>query len=190
MDERDEGFGLNDIWVSYRADVNDDLGWEIPENLGPNINTPLHDGDPYIVYAPTGNILFFTRLDDPAGAGDWDIFQSFQQPDGSWGPASPVDSLNTPYRETKPWLCPDGLEIFFTSTRPGGFGQKDIWTSTRPSLDDDWSTPINLGSGINTVGDENQSPSISWDCTTMYFQSNRPGTLGLHDIYMSSRRPL
>jgi len=43
---------------------------------------------------------------------------------------------------------------------------------------------------IVAMDDENQSPSISWDCTTMYFQSNRPGTLGLHDIYVSTRKHL
>src|SRR2546430_4868095 len=43
----------------------------------------------------------------------------------------------------------DGREIFFDSRRPGGMGF-DIWTSTRPSVHDDWSAPVNLGAPVNS----------------------------------------
>jgi hypothetical protein len=49
-----------------------------------------------------------------------------------WGPGVHLDApLNTAYVEFQPALSNDGRTLVFSSTRPGGLGNFDIWTATR-----------------------------------------------------------
>jgi hypothetical protein len=85
----------------------------------------------------------------------------------------------------------DGLELYFCSERPGGFGAGDIWVSTRQSVNDPWGTPANLGSTVNSPYSDSY-PSLSSDGLTLYFSdaysgSPRPGGLGGGDIWMTTR---
>jgi hypothetical protein len=54
----------------------------------------------------------------------------------------------------------------------------------------EWSTPVNLGAGINTSFGE-AAPAISQDGLTLYFVSNRPGVppdaFGDNDLYVARR---
>ena len=94
-------------------------------------------------------------------------------------------TVNSPQRDDFPVLSRDGLELYFMSDRPGGFGRWDIWRSKRASMKDSWEPPVNLGSGINSVGD-NVPGSISSDGLTLYlFATN--GTLGYADLYTAAR---
>jgi hypothetical protein len=56
----------------------------------------------------------------------------------------------------------DGLELYFSSGRPGGYGLKDIWVARRDTLDSPWQEPVNLGPNVNSPGGELE-PSISGD---------------------------
>ena len=47
-----------------------------------------------------------------------------------------------------------------------------------------WTEPINLGTTINTDGDENY-PYLSEDGHTFYFCSTKDGSMGGYDIYKS-----
>jgi len=54
---------------------------------------------------------------------------------------------------------------------------------------DAWSEPVNLGPIVNsTLGEI--TPDISSDRKTLFFTSTRPGTLGLADLYVSTRTKL
>lgn len=75
----------------------------------------------------------------------------------------------------------DGLEIVFTSNRPGP-GGFDIYSSTRSSVLDPWSPPVNLGPAVNTPAPETR-PSLSWDGERLYF--GRAGEI--HVSHRSSR---
>ena len=57
------------------------------------------------------------------------------------------------------------------------FDSQDIWTATRESTEDYWSTPTNLGPVINSAAMEARA-TLSRDGFTMYFGSNRGGTEG------------
>ena len=75
-----------------------------------------------------------------------------------------------------------------TSTRPNGrIGTNDIWVATRDSTLDPWSTPVNLGSTVNYPGYVTGAPALSWDGTTLYCYSTRPGGFGTRDLYVSTR---
>jgi len=63
----------------------------------------------------------------------------------------------------------DGLSLYFNSDdRPGGFGSRDIWVTTRKTKNDPWDTPVNLGPTVNSPDGEN-NPDISSDGSTLYF---------------------
>lgn len=69
--------------------------------------------------------------------------------------------------------------LYFSSTRPGGFGASDLW---KVKFDGDkWEKPVNLGAVINTEGEE-MFPSFGPD-GTFYFASDGLGGLGGLDIY-------
>jgi hypothetical protein len=184
---RPGGFGGGDIWASYRADPHDDFGWEPAVNLGPGVNGPYDDADPSIFVDPQTGVttLYFASFGRPEGQGDWDIYASTLKADGTFGPAVPVTELNTPDRETHPSVSRDGLTLYFTSTRPGSVGGLDIWESTRATTHDRWSSPVNLGSPIDTAFDD-RSPYLSDDGNALFFSSNRPGGFATFDIYMST----
>lgn len=84
-----------------------------------------------------------------------DIYVSFLQKDDSWSePKSLGKKINlSAYDEMAPYLAADGETLYFSSNRPGGLGDNDIWMTKR--LDktwEKWSDPVNLGSPINTAG--------------------------------------
>ena len=48
-------------------------------------------------------------------------------------PGMPVNSL---LDDVAPWLSKDGTTLYFSSNRPGGYGARDIWYTTRSKLSD------------------------------------------------------
>ncbi|NIM98071.1 MAG: hypothetical protein GTO24_08345, partial [candidate division Zixibacteria bacterium] len=48
-----------------------------------------------------------------------------------------------------PSISADGLELYFSSDRPGGYGLDDIYVMTRATTEDDWGEPVNLGPIVN-----------------------------------------
>jgi hypothetical protein len=96
---------------------------------------------------------------------------------------STVNSASTDFG---PALSKDGLSLYFTSNRPGGFGGFDNWVSQRQAKDDAWGTPVNLGATINTA-DNDFVPTFSRDGHWMFFASSRPGGFGGQDIWASWR---
>jgi len=120
------------------------------------------------------------------GLGATDIYVSDQFPNGTLGPASLVAELSSPGLEQRPSIRFDGLEMFFFSDRPGGFGTVDLWVSTRDTIVDAWLVPMNLGQSVNTAFGDFQ-PYIASDRETLYFGSARPGGLGGQDIWVTTR---
>lgn len=176
---RPGGLGLNDIWVSRRADVHDDFAWETPVNLGSPINGPGFDAGPELRRPE----FYFVR--GPAGTA-FDIYVSMVK-GNSFEPPQPVVELNSSANDLRPSVRFDRREILFSSDRPGGVGGEDIWVSTRQSAAGPWTVPVNLGPLINTPFTDIQ-PALSEDGTMLFFTSNRPGGLGLGDLYVSMRR--
>ena len=84
-------------------------------------------------------------------------------------------------------LSYDGLELYFASDRGGGQGGLDLWVSTRPTREEDWGPPRNLGSVVNSA-QADLSPSISADGLELYFHANsRPGGFGGSNIWVTRR---
>jgi len=101
-----------------------------------------HDGKTLLLYMSTEKGSSFN-----------DIYVCFLLPDGTWSePRSLGKKINMEkYDEMTPYLASDGETLYFSSDRPGGLGDNDIWMTKR--LDktwQKWSDPVNLGSPINT----------------------------------------
>ena len=176
------------IYLTCRTDADDDTGWQTAVRLGANVNS-VQSSDPFFFVDPISgqSALYFASPNRPGAAGDFDLFKSDLGPDGQFLPAVPVAELNTPFRETHPWIRQDGLVMVFSSNRPGGFGGIDLWASTRPSTADAWGAACNLGPLINTPSDD-RAPTLSHIGNNLYFASNRAGGFGGDDLYVF--RPL
>jgi len=185
--DRPGGFGGTDIWGSWRVQTHDDFGWQTPVNLGPNINTAFADhGANYFENDKGGAPQLYFGSDRQGPTDNTDFYVSELQPDDSWGPATRIPELSSTASEGRPIPRHDGLEIFFYSSRPGGTGGPDLWTATRDTLDAPWSTPVNLGPGVNTSFSD-LHPYLAADAQTLFFGSSRPGGLGGIDLYMTTR---
>jgi len=104
-----------------------------------------------------------------------------------WSPPVNLGApVNTSAGEQNATFSPDGLSLYFTSTRAGGLGLTDLWVSQRACEDCSWETPVNLGTAINSASAEAQ-PRLSVDGHLLFFQSDRPGGQGSVDIYVSRR---
>jgi outer membrane protein OmpA-like peptidoglycan-associated protein len=107
-----------------------------------------------------------------------------------------IDKLNTvtniqpfkfndrSYSVAHPTLSPDGKIMYFSSTSPQGHGGSDIYVTRFEN--GDWTVPQNLGSNINSAGDES-FPFLAND-STLYFASNGHGSMGGLDILVSYKR--
>lgn len=172
------GCGGADIYMARRHETK---GWSAPANLGCTINSAAGEASPSL----TDTELYFssTRL-----GGLSDVYVSAF--DGtSFGVPALAAGLNTAQDDFRPNVRRDGLEIFFDSNRPGGVGGLDIWTATRASTSDPWSTPTNPGSNVNSAANDLRA-SLSWDATTLYFGSTRAGGEGSQDLYVTTRPKL
>ncbi|TAL79244.1 MAG: flagellar motor protein MotB, partial [Bacteroidetes bacterium] len=145
------------------------------------LNTRQNEGAQTL--SSNGNYMYFTACDRPGGLGSCDLyFSSFNE--GRWSePVNLGPPVNTSSWESTPSISADGKTLFFSSSRPGGFGGKDLWY-TKINDKNSWMTPVNMGKTINTNGDE-MSPFIHFDGRTLYFASDGRVGMGGFDIYMT-----
>src|SRR5256714_5800460 len=103
--------------------------------------------------------------------------------------SSPVNmgpSINTVYNEWHAAISADGLTIFFSTDRPGGFGDFDLWVAERPRPDADWGPARNLGPKINTFSGE-YTPELSPDRPWLFFATGGFAMAEKFNVYASFR---
>lgn len=153
--------------------------WNKPKLLEENemINTTNDDGAATL--SDLGDIMIFTRcLYDKSKDSGTQLY-SVNQSRGDWSEPIKIELVGDSLIAGQPSLSSDGTSLYFVSDRPGGYGGKDIWVATGKGGSFD--KPVNLGSEINTAGDE-MFPFIR-ENGELYFSSNyRPGLGGL-DIF-------
>jgi hypothetical protein len=94
--------------------------------------------------------------------------------------------VNSDADDEHPAISNNGLSLYISSFRPGGFGLEDIWVSQRDTLDDPWGPPQNLGPNINSDGNE-FGPDFSPDGHWLFFSRRPPGALA-PQIWVSFRK--
>jgi len=183
---RPDGFGGGDLYMTTRTDPNNDFGWTAPVNLGAVINTPAHEfGNGYFENPTNGTAILYFTSTRTGGLGGEDIYQSTRNANGTFNAPTNVAALNSASNDRNSAVRRDGLEIFFTSQRDGGLGERDIWVSTRASISAPWNPPVNLALVNSTGADE--MPSLSPDGAILYFSSDRNGGIGGRDLYTAVR---
>jgi len=186
---RGGGSGGFDIWVARRSTTN--YEWGTPENLGQQVNSGQGDGLASISY--DGLELYFNSNNRPGGYDGWDTWVTTRATKYTdWGtPVSLEPPVNSSSVDGSPCLSADGLELYFISDRPGGYGNDDIWVTKRATRNDPWGDPENLGSLVNSSAYESY-PCISADNLSLFFSDERdppfrPGGLGNGDMWVIRR---
>lgn len=156
------------------------------KNMGENINSPNDEYLPAITADEQTLIITVRRPKDAqtisqATKLEEDFYISNQN-NGVWTKAEPIGPpLNTHGNEGAQCISPDGQYIYFTAcNRDDGLGSCDIYFSKKTG--NGWTTPVNLGSPVNTSAWESQ-PSISADGKTLYFASSRENGKGGMDLW-------
>lgn len=177
----DQGVGDFDLYISYFTPT----GWSEPENLGRNVNSEFWDSSPSL--SPDNRALYFSSK-RPGGYGGSDLYVSYRQPNGKWGPAKNMGAdINSPGDEIAPCIHADNATLYYTSDGLPGYGKSDLFLC-RKGPDNQWSLPENLGYPINTIENEG-SLFVASDGKTAYYASDRSDTRGELDLYSFELRP-
>jgi len=189
VSNRPGGHGDYDLWVSRRA--TNDSSWGALENLGPVINSSNIDGP--VSISADGLTLYFQSV-RPGGYGESDIWVTTRlNKNAPWDKVLNMGpKINSSSYDNSPWISSDGLELYFSSYRSGGYGQMDIYVTRRATKNDPWGDPVNIGPLVNSPENEYE-PYVSPDGLLLLFNdwpfndTTKPGGYGGSDIWMSKR---
>lgn len=176
---RDDGNGDGNIYISSL----DGDYWNAPAKIdASNINSKKWE--PSACVSADGNIMYFVS-DREGGFGGRDIYQCKRLKNNTWStPENLGPTINTPYDEDAPFMHPDGITFFFSSTGHTTMGGFDVFYSTKVA-NGVWTKPVNMGYPINTTDDDIYFVTSS-DGRRAYYASFRPEGKGEKDIYMVS----
>jgi len=166
----------------YITTIDEKGKWAEPAGISPLINSKFNEGA--ASFSPDKKTIFFTRcLEEKDRNLGCDIYYSIIEGEGWSEPVllqlKPVgaDTITIGH----PSMSKDGKILFFASDMEGGKGGRDLWMITRANKNSLWSKPKNLGSDVNTRGDE-LFPFIHAN-GTLYFSSNGRRGMGGLDIF-------
>ena len=165
------GVKNNDIFFSKK----DEKGaWMRPELVEGEVNTELDEG--IISFSPDGSTMYLTKARrEPNSDTSVEIFTSSRS-GAKWSAGQKYEITgDTLSVFAHPAVSPDGEYLYFTSDMPGGYGGKDLW---RIALNDEKGGVENLGSQINTPGDE-VFPYIRENGDLYFSSDGHPGMGGL-----------
>ncbi len=166
--------GSPDIWWSHRADTSSNFpaATEIVE-----VSTPGHDHFP----RPTADELELFLTNDTTGP--FNVYVSVRQDRASvWGAPALVPELVANTSTQGLAISRDGLRMVLESNFTSEY---HLYSTSRADRGSAFA-PIQWITELNSSG-RDRSPWLSADELEIYFSSNRPGTLGLLDIYRASR---
>jgi peptidoglycan-associated lipoprotein len=169
----------------YRSSYNiQKVRWDKPQLIDDQMIINTFNEEGAASFNADGNMMYFTRcLYNKSEDGGTEIYSATQL-SGIWGDQLKIkigkDSLMTAH----PSLSADGNTLYFVSDRPGGYGGKDIWFTTKKK-GESWEKPVNAGPEINTSGDE-MFPYIRMN-GDLYFSSNAHIGMGGLDIYKAQK---
>jgi len=188
--DRSGGLGYEDLWVITRQTIDDP--WGPPVNLT-TVNSQYREAYPSI--SADGLELYFSDYfygpDRPGGQGGHDLWiTSRASLNDQWDtPVNLGPIINSSAQEVSVSISNNALVMIFASNRAGGSGNYDLWMSTRPTTQQDWGTPVNLGSLVNSSGADYEC-CLSCDGLVLLFMSDRSGGLGGSDAWMTVRKSI
>lgn len=176
------GVGNFDLWFSVLSD--DGSSWSKPINLGSNANSGYNDDQAEI--SADGLTLYFASNRPATTSGNNIWYCTRKTVADRWGLPLELSALNSDRNEFAPALSSDLLTLVFCSERDGGFGDKDLWATTRESVTQPWQTPFNLGDQINTASVE-AHPAFGSNDQTLIFSTDREPGQGGADLWTTAR---
>ncbi|WP_257669675.1 OmpA family protein [Parapedobacter tibetensis] len=184
------GWTGNTFLRVYTADRSTDNSLSQPTIAPAGLNSePYHIGP--VAADKDGNTLYVTRT-YPGKEGErtrearkkyrtskLELY-TYTKDNDEWKPAAfPYNNIKE-YSVGHATLSEDGNTLYFVSDMPSGHGGTDIWYCERQT-DGTWGTPINVGSTINSAGDE-MFPNIGSD-GALYFSSDGFAGMGGLDVF-------
>ncbi|MEM7049292.1 MAG: hypothetical protein AAF604_06520 [Acidobacteriota bacterium] len=155
-----------DLWFSVRTED----GWGPPQNAGSPLNSDQNEY--YVSFTAEGTLYFTTNRAAAEGQEfDFDIHAApmvdgeFQQP------VRLGDKVNSEGYDGDVFVAPDESYLIFSSSRPDGLGNGDLYVSFRKA-DGEWTEAKNMGPGINTEG-QDYCPFVTRDGRYLFYTSNR-----------------
>jgi len=151
--------------------------WTNAVGVEGELNTETYDAVLSIFPDGTGMYVYKNTVNTTG-----DIYLSrYNKGEGIWQAAEKMPRpINTSYFEGSISMTEDGNTVYFISERPEGYGQGDVYVSTKKGSN--WSAPKNLGKVINTDLDE-KFVFVHPNGRTLYFSSNGHPTMGSYDIF-------
>ena len=164
-----EGAGLSVIVKNKKGEWKDPKKLEIKNykkysDMGGYNNSFLAPNGKTLIYAFSDNSnggkhdLYFSHLilkdnwSKPKSIKDFTKFVGKALNHNTWTEPEKIVALShRDQNEFAPFMAADGITMYYSSNKPGGYGDQDIWMTKR--LDDtwqNWSEPVNLGATINT----------------------------------------
>lgn len=149
-----------------------------------NITSQLKsDGNQYPCGFSQGGDTLFLNFKDPY---DSDIFFTTQAPNNKWNPSAPfIKPVNSKHMENGISISSNNKEIFFSSSRKGSLGQKDIFI-TRIDSKGSWTQATPLNNLINSSFEEDMPIIVKGD-STLFFYSQGHQNIGGYDLFYSKR---
>lgn len=172
------GLKAPDIFVATK----DEKGkWQKPEAIEGELNSEYEEGA--CAFTPDFKTMYLTRCTmDSESPRPAQIYKSTRS-DAAWSAPKLCDIMKDSITScAHPAVSPDGKWLYFVSDMSGGLGGLDIW---RASIEgDDFGWIENLGSPINTQGDE-MFPTFRPN-GELYFSSDGHHGMGGLDIYCAT----
>jgi hypothetical protein len=155
--------------------------WSVAEPVPISIEK-YSDADPAL--SPEGELYFISNRPSHANdtTMDYDIWKVTSISSGRWSEPINVRSLNSSKDEFYISFTNEG-DVYFASSREGGFGEEDIYFSQRKN--NVYGVPRNLGNNINSAYSE-YDPFITSNGSALIFTSSgRKDSFGKADLYWS-----
>ena len=168
----------------YTADVETVTTDRKSSRIKGAVKTKLNEAS--AVITKDGSKMYFTRNNILKGKRRFDDTKSTklkiyraENVNGKWTNVTELPFNSDQFNTAHPALSTDEQTLYFSSDRPGSFGEGDLWKVTING--DSFSTPENLGEAVNTEGRET-FPFVTAD-NELYFSSDGRVGLGGLDIY-------
>lgn len=131
-------------------------------------------------------LMYFTRCGSQGEEDDYCyLYESRMTPSGEWSEGERLSFFGDTVNVNQPfyWEAEDAL-LFSADSTENGYGSKDLYISYRQGFGA-WGEPVNLGSDINTEGNE-RFPYIDKEGTLFFASDGHPGMGGM-DLFEAAK---
>ncbi len=169
----------------FFADTARGTTWQNSRLLAGSVNSNLNNGP--AAFNRSGDTIYFSRnlvvdgsFKDITGKGNkLGLFFAVMK-NGEWTEVQEMRFNDNGWNVTTPFITPDGKKLYFASDKPEGYGGSDLYYSEWKN--GYWNNPVNLGSIVNTGGNE-AYPFVNDSGELFYSSDSLPGKGGKDIFY-------